>query len=282
MDLGAVDLGMSAGALALLILALAGGGVLTGVLAGLFGVGGGAVLVPVLYEVFSWLGVDSAVRMHVTLGTSLAIMIPTSLKSLAAHRARGAVDDAFLRRVIVPVVSGVVIGILIVSVSPGATLKWVWVVCAGLLAAKLLFGQDGWRLGCDIPKSRFVEVYAWAVGLSSTLMSVGGGAYISALMMAYGRSIHQAVATSSGIAPMIAIPGVIGYVWAGWGSPHVPIGSLGYVNLIGAAIVIPVSVAAAPIGVRLAHGIPRRKLELAFGCFLGAVAVRYAIDLILT
>ncbi len=275
-----MDLGMSFGALALLVLGLAGGGLFTGILAGLFGVGGGAVLVPVLYELFSWLGVDSSVRMHVTLGTSLAIMIPTSLKSVAAHRARGAVDDAFLRRVTIPVVLGVIIGILVVSVSPSSTLKWVWVVCACVLAAKLLFGQDGWCLGPDIPKSRWVEVYAWAVGLSSTLMSTGGGAYISALMMAYGRSIHQAVATSSGIAPMIAIPGVLGYMWAGWGSPHLPTGSLGYVNLIGAAIVIPISVLAAPLGVRMAHGIPRRKLELAFGCFLGAVGLRYAIDLI--
>ncbi len=274
-----MDLGMPVGALALLILGLAGGGLLTGILAGLFGVGGGAVLVPVLYELFTWLGVDSAIRMHVTLGTSLAVMIPTSLKSVAAHRARGAVDDAFLRRVAIPVVLGVVIGIFIVRISPSATLKWVWVVCAGVLAAKLLFGQDGWRLGCDIPKSRFVEVYAWVVGLMSTLMSVGGGAYISALMMAYGRSIHQAVATSSGIAPMIAIPGALGYIWAGWGVQHLPPGSLGYVNLIGAAVLVPMSVLGAPLGVRITHGISRRKLEIAFGCFLGVVALRYAYDL---
>lgn len=276
-----MDLGMSAGAVVLLALALAGGGLVTGFLAGLFGVGGGGILVPVLYELFTWLGVDNAVRMHVTLGTSLAIMIPTSLKSLAAHRARGAVDEGFLARMTIPMVLGVVVGVFIVRVSPSATLKWVWVMCAGLMSAKLLVGQDGWRLGADIPKSRLIDLYGAVVGLISTLMSVGGGAYISALMTLYGRPIHQAVATSSGIAPLIAIPGALGYIWAGWGTPDLPIGSLGYVNLIGAAVVMPVSVLAAPLGVRMAHGIARRKLELAFGCFLGLVALRYAVDLLM-
>ena len=275
-----MDAGMSLGAIALLVLALACGGLVTGLMAGLFGVGGGGVLVPVLYELFTLIGIDSTVRMHVTLGTSLAIMIPTTIKSFKAHSARGAVDRSFLNRMAAPVVVGVVVGIFIVRASPASALKWVWVVCAGLMAAKAFAGQDRWQLGNDIPKSRFVEIYGTVVGLVCTLMSVGGGAYITTMMTLYGRPIHQAVATASGFGPLIAIPGVLGYIWAGWGVPGLPMGCIGYVNLIGAAIVIPMSVMAAPWGVRLAHGFSRRHLELAFGSFLGLVAVRYAVDLL--
>ena len=100
------------------------------------------------------------------------------------------------------------------------------------------------------------------------------------MMTLYGRHIHQAVATSSGLGPLISIPGALGFVWAGWGVAGLPAGSLGYVNVIGAVIVIPASVLAAPIGARFAHGISRRKLEVAFGIFLAIIAVRYAVDLL--
>lgn len=274
----AIDI--SAGALALLALALAAGGLVTGFMAGLLGIGGGGVLVPVLYEVWTLLGVDPVIRMHMAVGTSLAVVIPTSLKSFTAHRARGAVDIGLLRRLAVPVVLGVAGGAVVASLSGSAVLKWIWAVFASLMAVKLLWGQDGWRLGDDIPKSRLVDVYGFFVGLISTLLSIGGGAYITTLMTLYGRPIHQAVATSSGFGPLIAIPGTVGFVIAGWGAAGLPTGSLGYVNLVGAAVIIPASVLAAPWGARLAHGIPRRRLELAFGGFLAVIAIRYLVDLL--
>src|SRR5690606_9994065 len=113
------------------------------------------------------------------------------------------------------------------------------------------------------------------------LMSIGGGAYMAMFMMFYGRPIHQAVGTSAGFGPLVSIPGAIGFMIAGWGASNLPLGSLGYVNLIGAAVIIPASVFAAPLGARLAHGISRRKLEVAFGCFLALIALRYALDLLL-
>jgi uncharacterized protein len=275
-----MDLGLSAGALALLALALAGAGLVTGFLAGLLGIGGGGVLVPVLYEVFTALGVDDAIRMHMAVGTSLAVILPTSLKSFAAHRAKGAVDVAVVARLAGPVVLGVVLGIAVAGASPSAALKWVWAVFASAMACKLFFGKDHWRLGRDIPRSRAIEVYGVFVGLVSTLMSIGGGAYITTLMTVYGRPIHQAVGTSSGFGPLIAIPGMLGFMWAGWGAAGAPPGSVGYVCLLGAAFIIPASVFAAPWGARLAHGISRRRLEVAFGAFLGVIAIRYLVNLL--
>jgi uncharacterized protein len=273
-----MDLGLSAGALALLALALAG--LVTGFLAGLLGIGGGGILVPVLYEVFTILGVDAAIRMHMAVGTSLAVIVPTSLKSFAAHQAKGAVDMAIVARLAGPVVLGVVLGVAVAEASPSTFLKWVWAVFASAMACKLFFGKDHWRLGGELPRSRFVEVYGVFVGLISTLMSIGGGAYITTLMTLYGRPIHQAVGTSSGFGPLIAIPGMLGFMWAGWGAPGAPPGSVGYVCLLGAAFIVPASVLAAPWGARLAHGISRRRLEVAFGTFLAVIAIRYLVNLL--
>jgi uncharacterized protein len=275
-----MEIGLPLGELALIAMALAGAGLITGFLAGLLGIGGGGVLVPVLYEVFTVLGVDDAIRMHLAVGTSLAVIVPTSLKSFAAHRAKGAVDGALLTRLAGPVVFGVALGVAVAGASPSAVLKWVWALFASVMACKLFFGKDRWRFGRDIPQSWLVEAYGVVVGLISTLMSIGGGAYMTTLMTLYGRPIHQAVGTSSGFGPLIGIPGMLGFMWAGWDAKGVPAGSVGYVNLLGAALIVPASVFAAPLGAKLAHGISRRRLELAFGAFLTVIAVHYFVSLL--
>jgi uncharacterized membrane protein YfcA len=275
-----MTLGVSDGELVALVAALLAAGLVAGFLAGLLGIGGGGVLVPVLYEIFRVLDVDASVRMHLALGTTLAVILPTALKSFAGHRAKGAVDIELLRRVAPFVVAGVVIGVLIAKVSSGATLKWVWAVAAGLVAIKMALGREDWRLGDHLPPSPWPEIAATAVGLLSTLMSIGGATFVVPLLTLYGFAILPAVATASGVGPIIALPGVIGYAWAGWGADHLPPLSLGYVNLLGVVIIAPLSVFAAPYGVRLAHNIPRRKLELAFAAFLGFVSLRFLIDLL--
>ncbi len=273
--------GLDWGMLVPVAMTLAGLGFLAGLLAGLFGIGGGAIIVLTLYESFRILGVDEAVRMHLATGTGLAVIAPTTLRSFMAHRARGAVDMELLRRLAIPIVLGVCGGVLIARVSAGDSLKWVWVVMGSFLSLRMFLGRDDWRLGPDIPKSRLVEAYGVFVGAISTLMSIGGGAYITMLMTLYGRSLHQAVATSSGFGPLIAIPGVLGFIWAGWGHPGLPTGALGYVSLIGAALVIPTGLLAAPLGARLAHGLSKRKLELAFATFMALVALRFLSTLVL-
>jgi len=275
-----MDLGVPLGEVAVLVLALLAAGVATGLLAGLLGIGGGSILVPVLYEVFGSLGVDDAVRMHLAVGTSLAVIVPTSLRSFAGHRARGAVDMDLVRSMALAVVAGVCLGAVLARYSNEAALKGIWVAAASLISLKLFLGGQDWRLGDAIPGQPFRAIYGAFVGLLSTLMSIGGGVFVTALMTFYGHAMQRAVATSSAFGPIIAIPGTLGFIWAGWHAAGLPVGSLGYVNLLGALLIVPASVLATPFGVRIAHGISRRKLELAFATFLALVGVRFLLSLI--
>jgi uncharacterized membrane protein YfcA len=271
---------LGAGDLAMLVAALLAAGLVAGFLAGLLGIGGGGVLVPVLYEAFGAVGVEPDVRMHMALGTTLAVIIATSLRSFAAHHAKRVADLALLKRVAPWVFAGVVAGTLTAEAASGTALKWVWAIAASVVALKMALGREDWRLGDHLPAFPWPQIGAVAIAYLSTLMSIGGATFVVPALTLYGYAILPAVATASGVGPMIAIPGTLGYMWAGWGVEGLPPYSLGYVSLIGAAIIIPVSVFAAPFGVRLAHAIPRRRLELAFAAFLGAVALKFFVDLL--
>ena len=275
-----MDLGLATGDLILLAGVLLGTGFVVGVLAGLLGIGGGGIMVPVLYEVFTAVGVDPAICMHLAVGTSLSVIIPTSLRSFHSHRAKGAVDMGLLKAMASPVIAGVVLGVLVARFSDDTVLKAVWAGCATLMSVKLFFGRESWRLGDTIPGNPGRALYGGFVGLVSTLMSIGGGAFITTFMTLYGRQIHQAVATASGFGPIIAVPATLGFAWAGWHVAGLPPGSFGYVNLLGTAMIVPASVLAAPLGVRIAHGISRRRLELAFAAFLALVAARFLFSLL--
>lgn len=274
------DFGLNPQELVLLALALIVGGVITGFLAGLLGIGGGAILVPVLYEAFGIVGVDPSIRMQLVLGTVLAIIAPTSLRSFAGHYARGSVDTSVLWRLGPWVMLGVVAGVLVAKGSSSHALQIIWVVCGGLLAVKMAFGREDWRLGNGLPQSKLLEVAGGVIGFVSALMSIGGGAFMVTLLTLYGRPMLPAVATSSGFGPLIAVPGALGFIWAGWHAEGLPPFSLGYVNLLAVALVIPTSVLTAPLGVKVAHGIPRRHLELAFAAFLGVVVLRFIVSLL--
>lgn len=264
-----------------LALALIAAGAVTGVLAGLFGVGGGAVMVPVLYQLFAMIGVPEEVRMHLSIGTSLAVIIPTSIRSFRGHLKRDAVDMDTLKRWAIPVVVGVVLGSLIAAYVSSTALKAVFAVVATLNGLKLLIGRDDWRLGDAMPGTVGHGAYGLAIGVLSALMGIGGGVFGNMVMKLYNRPIHRAIATSAGLGVLISIPGALGYVWAGWPKMALlPPFSLGYVSLIGAALIIPTSVWLAPLGVRLAHGFSKRKLEIAFGLFLMLVGLRFAWSLV--
>ncbi|GAB4225238.1 MAG: sulfite exporter TauE/SafE family protein [Methyloligellaceae bacterium] len=268
-------LGLPLGEMIWLIGILLAAGIVTGLLAGLLGIGGGGILVPILYEVFSVLGVDESIRMHVSVGTSLAAIMPTSLRSFYAHKAKGAVDMEVVKSMLVPVVLGVCLGVMVARFSNENILKGIWAGAATLFSLKAFLGGNSWRLGDQIPGNPLRALYGIFIGTISTLMSIGGGAFITMMMTLYGRPIHQAVATSSGFGPMIAVPGTLGFIWAGYAAQGLPPGSLGYVNVLGAAVIVSASVLAAPVGVRIAHGISRRALELAFATFLAVVAIRF-------
>src|SRR5437899_6157047 len=271
--------------LALLLIAVGG---LSGFLAGVFGIGGGAILVPVFYACCRLAGVPLEVRMPLGIGTSLAIIIPTSLSSFRSHYRRGAVDMDILRRWWLPIVLGVLAGSVTARFVPERLFKIVFVVVAWSAAARLLLARETWKLGDDVPKGFLMRVYGFFVGLLSTLMGVGGGLFANLLMTFYGRPIHQAVATSSALAVLISIPGTLGYIYAGWPAamryPDVAALQLpfafGYVSLIGAVLAIPTSLFTAPLGVRAAHAMSKRTLEMAFGIYLFIAGGRFVISLL--
>jgi uncharacterized protein len=262
-------------------------GALAGFLAGLFGIGGGAIRVPVFYECFRLAGVPIEVRMPLCVGTSLAIIIPTSIRSWRAHHARGAIDKEILRAWWLPVLIGVLAGSVIARYAPERLFKIVFLVVALSAAARLLLGRESWKLGDDLPKGPLMRFFGLCVGLLATLMGVGGGLFANLLMTFYGRPIHQGVATSSALAVLVSIPGAIGYVYAGWpAAAHYPdVAALqlpfavGYVSLIGALLVMPTSLLIAPLGVRAAHAMSKKTLERAFGTYMLIVGTRFAITL---
>ena len=251
-------------------------GAATGILAGVFGVGGGILIVPVLYELFRATGVVEEVRMPLAIGSSLAIIIPTSIRSFRAHYAKGAVDMDLLKAWAVPVVLGVAAGTLVARIAPPMLFKALFIVIASFTCIRLLFARDSWVLKGDMPTGLPLKIYGVVIGLLSSLMGIGGGQLCNVYMMLYRRPIHQAVATSSGLGILISIPGALGYIYAGWPKMDVlPPFSLGFVSLIGIALFVPMSMLTVKLGVNLAHRLPKRQLEMAFGLFLLAVILRF-------
>ena len=260
-------------------LVVAGG--ITGVLAGLFGVGGGAIIVPILYQVFTTLDVPESVRMPLSVGTSLAIIIPTSIAAYRAHRAKNAVDQPILRLWAIPCFMGVVAGSVIAAFAPSWLFKIVFIVIAGGNAILLLVGRKDWRIMEHEPGTWPMRSLGFLIGIISSLMGISGGMLSNVLLLMLGRTIQQAVATSSGLGVFISIPGAIGYIFAGWGKMVLlPPFSIGFISLIGFLLLTPLSVLLAPIGARLAHGLSKRSLELAYGFYLFVVAARFASTLI--
>ena len=274
-------LGYPIGEIVLLALWIAGAGILVGILAGLFGIGGGAIIVPVLYEVFRALEVPEDVRMQLCIGTSLAIIIPTTLRSYLGHKKKGAVISDVVRVWVLPAVAGVAIGSVIASFAPAAVFKIAFIIFISFISIKMLFGSDRWNLGSELPGRVLLAFYGFITGLFSSLVGVSGGSLSNAVLTMYGQPMQRAVATSAGIGVPITIAGTLGYMVAGWSHmAQLPPLSIGFVSLIGFALMAPVSSYTASYGVRLAHWLPRRKLEIAFGCFLILVALRFIVSLI--
>ena len=263
-----------------LALWIVGAGVIVGVLAGLFGIGGGAVIVPVLYEVFRALDVPDDLRIQMCIGTSLAIIVPTTVRSYYAHKARGAVIDDIVRIWAVPAIAGVMVGSLIAAFAPATLFKVVFVVFLLVIAARMIFFPQG-EAGRPLPGRLALLGYGFITGLVASLVGVSGGSVSNAVLTHYGRPMQQAVATSAGVGVPITIVGTVGYALAGW--PHMaqlPPLSVGFVSLIGLVLMAPVSSYTASYGVRLAHWLPRRKLEIAFGFFLMFASLRFIVSLI--
>ena len=270
--------GISIGELAILAAAVAGGGIVTGIMAGLFGIGGGAIIVPVLYEVFGALGVAEDVRMQLCIGTSLAIIVPTTFRSYFTHRSKNLGLDDVVRQWTLPAIAGVATGAAVAAVAPAAVFKVAFAAIASVIAVKLLFGRESLRIADDLPRGPALRLFGYLIGLSSSLMGVSGGSVANMIMMLYGKTIHTAVATSAGLGVPIATVGTIGFMLAGL--PHqslMPPLTIGYVSLVGFVVMAPLSSYVAGFGARLAYKMPQRRLEIAFGLFLAVMAVRFIV-----
>jgi len=266
--------------LALLGATLLGAGVVAGVLAGLLGVGGGIVIVPVLYHGFGALGVEPAVRTHVAVATSLATVVVTAWRSARSHHARGAVDTELLRRWAPAVAAGAVLGTGVAARLEGAALAGIFGVVALGVALHMAFGRERWRLAVAPPRGPARHVVGGAIGLVSVMMGLGGGTLGVPTLTLLGVPIHRAIGTAAGLGLVIATPGAIGLALAGLDAPGRPPGCLGYVNGIGFALIVPATWLAAPLGARWAHASSRSALRRAFALFLGLTAVRMLADLV--
>ncbi|MBT51882.1 MAG: hypothetical protein CMF72_00370 [Mameliella sp.] len=266
--------------LATFLAAFAVAGAAIGVLAGLFGVGGGAISVPVFFEIFGLLDYPPEIAMPLAVGTSLALIVPVSISSARGHHRKGTLEVGVLKSWAAPILVGVMIGAVVARYAPPLVFQAVFVVVATLNAAKLLTGGRGWHLGDTLPGRTGMNLGGGVIGLSSAIMGIGGGALSNLFLTLYGLPIHRAIGTSAGVGVLIAIPGSIGYVLAGLGQDGLPPGSLGFVSLIAFALTIPTSMLTTRFGVALAHKMTRRALEIAFGSFLLLVAGRFLLAIL--
>jgi uncharacterized protein len=268
----------SGGEVGVFALGLVIAGVVGGLVAGMLGVGGGIVIVPVLYHVMDLMGIDPNVRMHIAVGTSLATIIPTSISSARSHNAKGAVDWALLRRWLLPMVVGVVIGSAVAGWAKGQALALFFACVALPVAVHLAFFPDTKRLSDHLPTGVGGALMPAAIGGVSTMMGIGGGTIGVPAMTLCGVAIHRAVGTASAFGAIIALPGTLGAILAGWGAANLPPYSLGYVNLLGFILIAPASYFVAPFGAQIAHSSDKAALRKMFAFFIAVTAARMLYD----
>ena len=249
-------------------------GALGGFVAGLLGVGGGIVIVPVLFHIFTLLGIDDDVKMHLAVGTSLSTIILTSAMSVGAHWRRGAVDTTLLKRWGVAIFLGVVAGTSLALYAKGPVLMAVFGVVALIVSLHMAFARPSWRIAGKLPGGLTEQVLAGGIGGLSAMMGIGGGTLSVPTLSLFGYPIHKAVGTAAAIGFLIGVPGTISFVLSGLGEAGLPPFSLGYVSLMGLALIAPASIALAPVGAWAAHALPVRGLKLAFAAFLFVTALR--------
>ena len=260
------------------ILALAGCG--SGFLAGMLGVGGGIVVVPALFHVLAAFDVPLDLRMHIAVGTSLGSIVPTSIISLRAHNKRGAVDWALLRQWAPWVAVGVILGSIIASDVRGATLTLIFAIMSLLVASYLAIGRADFHITDKLPGTPIRQAICLFIGGVSAMMGIGGGSLSVPAMTLCSYPIRRAVGTASAIGLIIAVPGTVTFMVTGFGEVGLPMASIGYINLVAVAALVPSSLIFAPIGAKVAHTIPQIVLRRCFAGFLLLTSLRMFYSLL--
>jgi uncharacterized membrane protein YfcA len=254
-------------------LGLAATGVVSGIAAGLLGIGGGAIIVPALAAALLLMGYDGDVVQHVAVGTSLAIIIPTGIASARAHDKRGAVDREVLKLWAPVIVASTLIGGLMAGLYSGNVLRIVFGVMALFIAANILLPFQERLMGHLGGSALTHRISAAVVGYISALMGVGGGSLSVPTLHAFGATMHKAVGTGAAIGVFIALSGTLGFIISGWSVEGRPPLSLGFINLPALALIGVIAALCAPIGAALAHRLQQRTLKLAFAAFLAFVGL---------
>jgi len=252
-------------------------GAFAGILAGLLGVGGGIVIVPMLYHVFTGLGIDVSTAMPLSVGTSLSTIMLTSLVSARSHNQRGTVDWPLVRRWIPWMIVGVVMGTLLGSHVPGAVLKSLFGILLMLVAGHMLLtARHKASFAEQLPGNGVQTGMATGVGTVAAMLGIGGGTLVVPILNLFSYPIHRAVGTSAVFGFVISVPATLGYVLSGWGLAGLPAASTGYVNWLGFAALVPATMLFAPVGVRLCHRLNVARLKQVFAVFLLLVGLKMA------
>ena len=257
-----------------ILIALLATGALAGLLAGLLGVGGGIVIVPVLYWVFQFLGVSPATSMVVATGTSLLTIIPTSVSSIRSHHARGNVDWDLVKFWWPFIVAGVIGGVLFAIGVGGSAASIVFGVVAIAIALNMLFRPGARALMAGLPSKLWQAVTAAVIGAVSATMGIGGGTLGVLALTSAAMSTHRAVGTSAAFGLVIALPGAALMLALGHTPADAPVGTFGRVNLLGFAAIVPLTVITAPLGVKLGARLDSVVLKRVFAVFLIASGLR--------
>lgn len=260
--------------ISLLAVGLLATGAISGVVAGLLGVGGGIVIVPVLFHLFTTMNISADVRMHLAVGTSLATIIATSSSSIRAHWRRGAVDTALLRQWGPWIFVGVLVGTALAGLVRGTLLSAVFASVALVVAVHMGLGSPRKVISEQLPEGVSRAGLAGFIGAVSAMMGIGGGTLSVPILTLFNYPIHRAVGTAAAIGFIIGVPGAIGFVISGWSAPNLPPFSFGYINLLGLALILPTSMLLAPVGAKLAHSLDTTRLRRVFAIFLAVTAAR--------
>ena len=247
-------------------------GAFAGLLAGLFGVGGGIILVPALLHAFDELGYSPEVTAHMAVGTSLAIIVPTSITSTWSYYKRGSGNIILFRKLACPVVGGALLGSWLGGNLSGDALKAVFATLTMLIALNLLH-KNHLVLGTELPASPKMWSTAGLIGLFLALMGIGGGVFFTSYLTAYSLPMLSAVGTSASLGLMISLPGAFGYIFSGWSNPDLPQLSFGYLSLLGFLFLFPITMFMAPQGAKLAHRLDKEKLKRWFALFLVVMSI---------
>ena len=249
-------------------------GAIAGVLAGLLGVGGGIVIVPVLFLLFEYLNISSSIAMHVAVATSLATIVPTSISSARSHHAKGSIDINLLKRWAPFIFVGAALGGVLSKVFDSSTLTAIFGIVALLVSINMVLPKQ--ITLTDQPPQGNLGLGTAGIGIGgfSALMGIGGGTLSVPILSMMSFPVHRAVGTASAFGLVIAVPAVVGFVWSGLGVADRPPYSLGYVNIPAAILIFSVSVFTAPKGAKLAHWLAPKPLRLAFAAFLFLSAVK--------